>query len=96
MSDAWGLGGKFSQDPIGSKGEKSLSLRKSGRDLGLTPTEQRQKAQLMRQFLKRDGQQGSTEAFRSAECWCDCGRGLKGDAGLCSRCEAAFMRGDLG
>lgn len=54
-------------DPPGSEKPrgKASYRRKGARDGGaLTPTEQRHKEQLMRQFLQRDGQQGNSEQFR--------------------------------
>jgi hypothetical protein len=57
--------------PIGGK---SVSQRKSARDGGFTPTEQRTKDRLMRQFLRRDGLHGNSEAYRASAVWCWCGR----------------------
>lgn len=56
-----------SGDPPGSEKPrgKSAYRRKGSRDGGaFTPSEKRQKDALMRQFLKRDGQQGNSEAFK--------------------------------
>lgn len=100
MSDGYEIGGRYREDPIGSRLERgrsrSLSQQKSGRDLGLTPSEQRQKAVLMRQFMRNPEGETNSVAYRESPCWCDCGRHLRGESGLCSKCEAAFARGDLG
>ena len=59
-------------DPPGSEKPrgKSSYRRKGSRDgKELTPSEQRQKNELMRQFCKIDGPKGTTEAYRSAPCW---------------------------
>lgn len=29
-----------------------------------------------------------TSQYRNASCWCDCGRGLKGEHDICSKCES--------
>jgi hypothetical protein len=58
-------------DPIGSEKPrgKSRHRRKSGRDPGaLTPTEQHQKNNLMKQFCRLEGSLNS-EAYRNAPCW---------------------------
>lgn len=56
MSDrGYEIGGRYKDDPIGSEGPrgKSRGQRKSGRDgPNWTPTEQREKNQLMRQFMR--------------------------------------------
>ncbi len=46
-------------------------MRKSARDGSFTPTEQRKRDALMRQFLKFESGSGigNTEAYRSAQCW---------------------------
>lgn len=80
--------GKHNQNPIGSEG-RSAERRKSGRDMGLTPSEKRRKSQLMRQFLQRDGSQGSNEAYCSSPVWCDCGKRMRPAPGVsCERCAA--------
>lgn len=60
-------------DPIGSEKPrgKSAYQRKSGRDPGLTPTEQHQKNVLMRQFMRNPEGTQNTSAYKEAECWCD-------------------------
>jgi hypothetical protein len=68
MTDGWKRTkrGWISGDPPGSEKPrgKSAYRRKGSRDGGaFTPSEQRQKDALMRQFLKRDGQQGNTKAY---------------------------------
>jgi len=84
--------GYVNGDPIGADWEKGASrghhLKKSSRDLGLTPTEQRIKNQLMRQFLKYDGPRGASRAYREAPCWCQhCGRHLRVDGwNVCQAC----------
>ena len=92
--------GKHRSDPIGTQLEKGRSRfpmqRKEGRDPGLTATEKTRKGQLMRQFMKNPEGSINSVAYKEASCWCDCGRGLRGESGLCVRCEAAFARGDLG
>lgn len=63
-------------DPVGAEARrgKDTSRRKSGRDPGWTPTEERRRNELMRQFLKLDGPKGSTKAYRESKVWCWCGR----------------------
>jgi hypothetical protein len=46
------------------KNTRSATIRKEGRDLGLTPTERHQKNQLMRQFIRGDGEKGNSQAFK--------------------------------
>lgn len=54
---------------------KSRSMQKSARDgKTWTPSESRKRDSLMRQFLKRDGSQGNSEAYRAASCWDKNGR----------------------
>ncbi len=85
-------GGRYSQDPINSHHEKgrsrSLSQQKSGRDIGLTPSEKRQKAVLMRQFMKNPEGSTNSEAYRNSAAWCKgCnGRRLAEAGGLCASC----------
>lgn len=43
---------------------RSATIKKDGRDKGLTPTEKHQKDILMRQFVKGDGQKGHSEEYR--------------------------------
>ncbi len=61
------VGGKFSQDPIGSERSrgKSRSQRKHRNDPGWTPTELHVKNQLMRQFMKNpEGPGGASETYK--------------------------------
>ncbi len=68
------LGGKYANDPIGSEKPrgKDTYRRKSARDPGLTPTEQRQKNELMRQFMTNPegGGIGNSKAYRESAVWC--------------------------
>jgi len=61
--------GRVNGDPIGSEKPrgKDSSRRKARNDPGFTPTEQRQKNELMRQFMKNPegGGIGNSEAFRA-------------------------------
>ena len=68
--------GRQDGDPHGSERArgKASSRRKSGRDKGLTPTEQAKKDSLMRQFLQLDGPKGNSEAYVNSAIWCHCGR----------------------
>jgi hypothetical protein len=66
--------GRQNGDPAGSESRRSVSQRKGRYDGGFTPTEQRTKDRLMRQFLKRDGLHGNSEAYRASPVWCWCGR----------------------
>lgn len=95
MKRGYDIGGRYSQDPIGSQGEKSLSQRKSSRDFGLTPTEKFQKNQLMKQFCRLESGVEDVEAYRNAPCWCGCERGLRGESGLCAKCEAEAVQNYL-
>jgi hypothetical protein len=91
------LGGKYSQDPIGSQG-KSLSQRKHRLDgPSWTPTESRQREQLMKQFCKLEGQSGNSSAYINSPVWCPgCnGKRLRAVArGLCERCEFRALADD--
>lgn len=92
MSNGYELGGRYSADPIGSETSrgKDCSKRLSSKDgPHWTPTEQHQKNQLMRQFLKRDGSQGASEAYVNSPVWCrGCdGRRLAVTDGLCGVCS---------
>jgi hypothetical protein len=78
-------------DPVGSDKPKGKSnAKRMGRyDGSFTPTEQRKKNKLMRQFMRTgEGGGGNSDAYRNASCWCACGR-LKADGrDACSRCIA--------
>lgn len=61
-------------DPTGSEKPrgKARSARKGRYDGGFTPSEQRKKDQLMRQFLKGyDGPRGASLEYVNAPCWCE-------------------------
>jgi hypothetical protein len=53
-------------DPVGAEAEKSVSQRKGRYDPGWTPTERRQRDQLMKQFTSTGGEgtRGNSEAYR--------------------------------
>lgn len=79
MKSGYEIGGRHSQDPIGSEG-KSLSQRKHRNDgPSWTPSERYERNKLMKQFCHLEGVNGNTQAYREASCWCDCGRHLKAD-----------------
>lgn len=63
-------------DPVGSERGRSVSQRKAGREPGFTPTEQRTKDRLMKQFCKNPegGGVGNSKAYRESPVWCWCGR----------------------
>lgn len=74
---------------IHEKRGKNREMRKGKYDGGYTPTEQRKKDQLMRQFLKNDGPgMGASEAFRTSPVWCSsCGNKFKTEgSNLCEKC----------
>ncbi len=68
--------GRQNGDPVHSEAPrgKDRSQRKSARDGGWTPTEERKRNELMRQFLRLDGPKGNSEAYRNSKVWCRCGR----------------------
>lgn len=73
-------------DPVDSPRGKSLERRKGRFDGGYTPTEQKIKDNLMKQFCHLpEGTAGNTQEYREAECWCACGR-LKSTPTQCARC----------
>lgn len=89
MKKGYDLGGKYSQDPIGSDAPKGKDCgrRLSSRDgKPFTPSEQRLKNQLMRQFIKGDGPKGNSAAYLAAPCWCACGRLMVEELGMCRKC----------
>lgn len=49
---------------MNQRNARSTTIRKEGRDPGLTPTEKHQKDALMRQFIRGDGEKGNSEAYR--------------------------------
>lgn len=77
---------------IGKRG-KAASMRKGRYDGSWTPSEQRKRDQLMKQFCSLEGVNGNTAAYRNSACWCACGRGMnrRGADGVttvpCVRCE---------
>lgn len=81
-------------DPLhlGPRG-KSRSERRSGRDPGLTRTEQKRKGDLMQQFRRTgEGEGGNSDAYISSPAWCAgaCGgRRLAIANGLCVPCTGA-------
>jgi hypothetical protein len=81
------------EDPIGSETPrgKASFRRKSGRETGLTPSEQHHKNQLMRQFMRNPEGTVNPVAYTSSAVWCCCGRGLNrrgidGSTVPCRRC----------
>lgn len=86
-SSGFELGGKYSNDPIGSERSrgKHRYQRKSKLDgPSWTPTEQRHRNQLMKQFCKLEGGTNS-EAYRASPLWCGkcCGMMVGGRCGKC-------------
>lgn len=83
---------------IGKRGKKA-SMRKGRYDGSYTPSEQRLKAKLMRQFIKGfDGPRGNSSAYLDSPVWCACGSGMNrravdGSTVACARCapEAKVM-----
>jgi hypothetical protein len=50
---------------VPEKTVRSATIRKEGRDAGLTPTEKRRKDILMRQFVKGDGAKGNSPEYKA-------------------------------
>lgn len=74
-------------DPIGAhlpKG-KSNAARKGRYDGSYTPTEQRTKDRLMKQFCRDEGPPPS-QAYLDSPCWCACGRLKAEGKEQCARC----------
>jgi hypothetical protein len=91
MKRGYGVGDKFSQDPVGSDESRGKNRERRKHKLDgptLTPTEQHIRDGLMRQFMRNPEGEPNGEAYKNASCWCECGRGLKAESGFCSRCEA--------
>lgn len=66
--------GRVDGDPSTAVGP-SVSMRKSARDPGLTPTERVTKERLMKQFQRMpEGVSGNSRAYVSAACWDENGR----------------------
>jgi hypothetical protein len=91
----YGVGEKFSQDPVGSDESRGKNRERRKHKLDgptLTPTESHIKNSLMRQFMKNpEGSEGRDEsAYKSASCWCSgCdGKRLVVVAGLCATCAS--------
>lgn len=61
--------GRQNGDPPVSHG-RSVSQRKSARDGGLTPSEAKTKARLMKQFMRGDGPRGNSPAYTTSPLWC--------------------------
>lgn len=76
-------------DPVGSEAPRGKSCgKRMGRyDGSFTPTEQRVKDELMRQFMRNPEGEPPSAAYVNAPCWCACGR-LKSVGDLCARCAA--------
>jgi len=86
------IGGKHSSDPINShvpRG-KDTSKRKHRNDPGWTPTEEKIRNQLMRQFMKNPegSAHADTDAYKNSPVWCvGCnGRRMAVMGGLCEAC----------
>lgn len=90
MKRGYDVGGKYSQDPIGSDQPrgKDTSRRKHRNDPGWTPTELHQRNALMRQFMKNPEGEQVGEAYKASPAWCrGCdGRRLAMSDGLCGSC----------
>lgn len=57
--------------PIYEKRGKRAAQRKERNDPGWTPTEQRTRARLMKQFTKLEGPSGNSAAYKASPLWCD-------------------------
>lgn len=68
--------GRINGDPIGSERPrgKATGRRKGRYDSGWTPTEERKRDALMKQFTKLEGPSGNSAAYRASPLWCWCGR----------------------
>jgi hypothetical protein len=80
-------------DPANLKRELGTAHQRKGRyDPGWTPSEQRMRAKLMRQFIRRfDGPCGNTSDYLNSAVWCACGRGINrrginGETVPCVKC----------
>ncbi len=75
MRKGYEMGGRFSQDPIGSETRGKNRERRKHKNDGptLTPTEAHIKSNLMKQFCHLEGGTNS-EAYRAASCWDENGR----------------------
>jgi len=69
------------------RGENDFAAKKGRYDGGYTPTEQRIKDGLMRQFMKTHEGTMNVPSYTNAECWCACGRLKDQEHGdKCRRC----------
>lgn len=51
-----------------------------------------QTERLMRQFLSTDGPKGASEEFRTASCWCECGKLKSQEHGdFCEKCAVKMV-----
>lgn len=76
-------------DPVGADAPrgKSCAQRKGRYDGSYTPTEQRVKDDLMRQFMRNPEGEPPGAAYVNASCWCACGK-LKSVGDMCARCAS--------
>lgn len=96
MRRGFEMGGKYAHDPIGSEHArgKDAFRRKSGRDLGFTPSELHQKAELMRQFMKNpEGPGGNSMAYQESPVWCRECNGRRMVAPALDTCERCSWKG---
>lgn len=85
---------------IGPRG-KNRSERRSRSDPGWTPSEQRMRSKLMKQFARLDGPSGNSQAYLESSIWCACGfgmnrRALDGSTVACVRCAPDAQVEQLG
>ncbi len=77
MKKGFGVGEKYSADPIGSDKPRGKNRERRKHKLDgptLTPTESHIKNNLMRQFMKNAEGSVNSEAYRNASCWDENGR----------------------
>lgn len=92
MKRGYDVGGRYSQDPVGSDESRGKNRERRKHKLDgptLTPTEAHIKNSLMRQFMRNPEGEPVGEAYKSASCWCagPCGgRRLAITEGLCDSC----------
>lgn len=70
---------------------KSHHARKGRYDGSFTPSEQRLKNKLMKQFTRLEGPSGNSAAYLESPVWCACGfgmnrRGVDGSTVPCRKC----------
>ncbi len=98
VKSGWGVNERYAADPIGSNEPrgKDTSQRKHRNDGGWTPTEERQREQMLRQFMRNpEGTANRDEsAYKTASCWCSgCdGRRLAVASGLCLNCASDYLK----